>query len=141
MLTLLNEAIEDALNDGFTGLRAAGEMTWILADAPGTENAIEYEALMNEFYPKTRALGLCLYHRSRFSPDMLHEVLRTHPGVVVDRHLRGNPFYEPPQLFFKRCSDRERFDHRIGQLPLERLASPKNPRGPSRRPRRTARRS
>lgn len=58
MLALLNDAVEQALNDGFNGLRAAGEMTWILTGAPGSNEALEYEALMNEFYPKSRALGV-----------------------------------------------------------------------------------
>jgi len=119
MLALLNDAVEQALNDGFKGLRAAGEMTWILSGAPGSNEALEYEALMNEFYPKSRALGLCLYNRSRFEPDILDDMLRTHPRVMIDQRLRKNPFFEPPRVFFKRCSVKERFDHRVSQLASE----------------------
>lgn len=35
MLRLLNEAMETALKDGFTGLRACGDMSWLLAEPEG----------------------------------------------------------------------------------------------------------
>ncbi len=37
MISLLHTAVEDALRDGFTGLAAAGDMTWLLDGAPGSE--------------------------------------------------------------------------------------------------------
>jgi len=124
MLKLLNDAVDEALKDGFKGLRAAGEMTWILKDAPGTGGAIEYEALMNEFYPRSPALGLCLYHRARFEAETLREALRTHPRVVVHEHVCSNPYFEPPAMFFKRASPRACFDHQIDQLPVHDAVPP-----------------
>ena len=117
MLRLLNDAVEQALDDGFTGLRAAGEMTWMLLKAPGTHQAMAYEALMNEFYPKNRALGLCLYDRSRFDGTILCDSLRTHPRIMSSSAgLAANPFYEPPAVFLNAHIHRVRFDHQIAQI-------------------------
>src|SRR6476469_3780487 len=57
MISMLSTAVEDALTDGFTGLCAAGDMTWLLDDAPGSEELAEYEAVLNHFYKTHRALG------------------------------------------------------------------------------------
>src|SRR5262245_10213946 len=34
MLGLLNQTLEAALKDGYTGLRTCGDMSWLLTDAP-----------------------------------------------------------------------------------------------------------
>jgi hypothetical protein len=116
MLQFLNDAVERALDEGFTGLRAAGEMTWILAGAPGTEKAMEYEALMNEFYPGSHAIGMCLYHRSRMPASILHGSLHTHPCVCTDSRIHDNPYYQPPDVFFGRASERAQFDLQLQRV-------------------------
>ncbi|HXG55051.1 MAG TPA: MEDS domain-containing protein, partial [Vicinamibacterales bacterium] len=47
MMTLLDDAVEQAVDDGFNGLRAVGDMSWILDGVPGTDRVFEYEAMMN----------------------------------------------------------------------------------------------
>ena len=47
MLRLLNEGIETALNDGFTGLRCCGDMSWLLDSPSAHRQVFEYEALLN----------------------------------------------------------------------------------------------
>ena len=117
MMTMLEAAADSALTDGFTGLRAAGDMSWLLDEAPGSERAVEYEAMMNEFYGNSRALGLCLYDRQRLHPLALESALRTHPAVMIgDQCSRDNPFYESPDVFFKRVDPRERFNWRLRQV-------------------------
>ena len=37
MLALIDDAIEQAIADGFSGLRVCGDMSWLLLDAPGSE--------------------------------------------------------------------------------------------------------
>ncbi len=59
MLAMLNQAVEDALNAGFAGLRTCGDMTWLLDEAPGSQQVVEYEAQLSQFFATVRALGLC----------------------------------------------------------------------------------
>lgn len=119
LLGFFTDAVGHALNDGFTGLRTAAEMTWIPDGAPGAERAFEHEALMNEFYPNSHALGLCQYDRLRMRPETLDEALKTHSRVLVGSRLSGNPYYEPPDVYFnrsRRSPERERFDLRVSHL-------------------------
>ena len=119
MVGFFADAVEQALNDGFTGLRTTSEMTWVPDGAPGAERAFEHESLMNEFYPDSHALGLCQYDRLRMRPETLDEALKTHPHVLLESRLSGNPFYEPPDVYFnrsRRSPERERFDLRLGHL-------------------------
>ena len=117
MIAMLESAVQQALDAGFTGLRAAGDMTWLLDEAAGSERAIEYEAMMNEFYANSRALGLCLYDRQRLHPLALEAALRTHRSVLIGDQCCGeNPFYESPDVFFQRIDARERFNWRLRQL-------------------------
>ena len=60
MITMLHAAVKDALDNGFAGLCAAGDMSWLLDEADGSHRIAEYEARLNEFYPSSCALGLCL---------------------------------------------------------------------------------
>jgi len=99
MISMLKAAVEDALTDGFEGLCAAGDMTWLLDEAPGSEEIAEYEALLNHFYRSHRALGLCQYNRRRLPAALLDHGIATHPTVrIAGPILLTNPFYELPEI-------------------------------------------
>ncbi|MBA3948918.1 MAG: MEDS domain-containing protein [Acidobacteria bacterium] len=51
------------MNAGFTGLRTCGDMTWLLDEAPGSQQIVEYEAQLSQFFATVRALGMCQYNR------------------------------------------------------------------------------
>ena len=105
MLRLLNEAVEDALRDGFAGLRTCGDMSWLLSDPPGADQLVEYEAMLNQFFDGVPASGMCQYHRGRLAAHLLDHALATHPSTVVDRRHTVNPFYELPSVAIKRTAD------------------------------------
>lgn len=106
MITMLHAAVKDALDAGFTGLCAAGDMSWLLDEADGSERIAEYEARLNAFYPSSRALGLCLYNRSRLPAATLDHSMATHPHVRIEGNiLLDNPFYEAPEQAMKRQAD------------------------------------
>ena len=99
MLTFLGEATASALADGFSALRVTGEMTWVLGDPPGAERLLEYESRLNEFLPDHDALALCQYDRLRFAPDLLLDIVRTHPTAVAGYTVCDNPYFVPPEGF------------------------------------------
>lgn len=98
MLDFLEQAVERAVEAGRTGLRITGEMTWALGDEPGCERLIEYEALLNRYFPGSKAVAICQYSRERFSPEVIRDVLRTHPIAIVGEQVCPNPFFQPPEL-------------------------------------------
>jgi len=65
MIEFLNRAEADALSEGFSGLRYAGDMTWALEAEIESERLIAYEAKLNHFLAGRRAVGAsALSHRS-----------------------------------------------------------------------------
>ena len=96
MIALLRKVTERALAEGYPALRVTGEMTWALRGHPGSKRLIEYEVLLDEFFPGSRCLALCQYDRRRLEPGVLLFVLRTHPYVVVGSDICENHHYLPP---------------------------------------------
>jgi hypothetical protein len=95
MLTMLEEAVEKALNEGFSGLRACGDMSWLLAGAPGMDRVQEYEALLNQFFSSVRASGMCQYSRRLLAPHFIDMALTTHSTAVAGGQHKFNPFFQP----------------------------------------------
>ncbi len=117
MISMLTSAVEDALSSGFSGLCAAGDMTWLLDEAPGSEEIAEYEALLNHFYKSNRALGLCQYNRRRLPAAILDHGIATHPTVRIEGPiLLTNPFYELPEMARSRTANADGVEARIEQI-------------------------
>lgn len=118
MIALLREETDKAVAEGYTALRATGEMTWALAGAPGCERLIEYEAMLNNFFPNNRCYGICQYDRRRFDSEMILDILHTHPRVLVGQQGYDNErmYYVPPELFLERDRQSATLDTFLGNL-------------------------
>ena len=94
-MAVFGAAIEDALNDGFTGFRAAAEMSWVMDVEGGEERIVTYEALLKSLFSNGHATGLCLYHRDRMPRNVIDGALATHPIVHAPRTgYQRNPYYD-----------------------------------------------
>ena len=94
-IQVFNDAIEKAYRDGFTGFRAAAEMSWALACEDGAQQIIIYEALLKSLFASCRAIGLCLYDRNRMPLAVIDGALSTHPVAGSHGRYGPNPFYDP----------------------------------------------
>ena len=103
MIELLREETDKALAEGYTALRATGEMTWALAGEPGSERLVEYEAQLNHFFPSSKCYAVCQYDRRRFDAEMLLDILYTHPKVLFGREGFDNSsmYFVPPDSFME----------------------------------------
>ncbi len=99
MIRFLQDATEAAMAAGFSALRVTGEMTWALGGDPGAERLMEYESKLNYFFPDNPCLAICQYSRQRFSPEVILDVIRTHPLVVYGGAVCQNFYYVPPDQF------------------------------------------
>lgn len=100
MIELLKQTERRALKEGYKRLRVTGEMTWILTKLPGVERLIEYEAKSNYFFPGSKSLAICQYNEGKFRPEILLDVIHTHPKIIIYNSLCDNPHYLPPDEFF-----------------------------------------
>jgi DNA-binding CsgD family transcriptional regulator len=96
MMSFLSERVDAATGDDFDLLRAAGEMSWVLPGPPGWDDLFRYESAINQVVEQMPAILICLYDLEKFGPEMLVQVLHTHPKVLLDRTVIENPHYLPP---------------------------------------------
>jgi hypothetical protein len=83
------------------GARATAEMTWALNNIPGVERLIEYEAKINDVLKTHPLTTLCQYDTRKFSGGMIFELLNVHPVMIVHGQIMRNPFYVPPEQYFR----------------------------------------
>ncbi len=121
LMDLLRQTEQQALDDGFTGLRATWDMEWILDGAPGSERLIEYEAQLNRFLAGSRTSVLCRYSRPHTSTAVIQGVLETHPVAVLGDQLCPNAYYEPPEMVLGGSTPEDQVEWRIAQLRRARL--------------------
>jgi PAS domain S-box-containing protein len=98
MIGFVRQAETEALQDGASGLRLTGEMSWVLATKSGRDRFIEYEAFINNLLRNSKSMVLCQYARSLFDAPCIHDVLRTHPLAILGDQICPNPYYETPEM-------------------------------------------
>ena len=113
---LLRRAEQQAMDDGFSGLRATWDVSWLLENAPGAEQWIAFEAGLNAFLAGSRTSALCRYSRSRSPAALLEDVLRTHPLALLGHQVCPNAFYEPPEMVVGHSTPDDRVDWMIAQV-------------------------
>jgi MEDS: MEthanogen/methylotroph, DcmR Sensory domain len=99
MLAFWDTVVGEAIADGHLFSRAVGEMTWALRQMPGVEELVGYEAELNYFLPRYPQVILCLYDLERFDGEILVDILKTHPLVMVAGMVLDNPYYLEPDEF------------------------------------------
>jgi signal transduction histidine kinase len=113
-LALMEGLTDQAVADGFVGLRATAE-----ASSRALEDlwplVLRYEALLNERLARRPFLGLCRFRAAELAPDRLRDVLRTHPEVLVRGDACPNPFYEHAEVVLG-GDDRAHLDWQLHQL-------------------------
>ena len=108
-LAFWEQAAQDAKRKGFPLVRFVSEMEWVLETDLDLDELLEYEAKANYAWigqdgPVNPAI--CVYDLKRFRGDIVMDVMRTHPLVIVGGMLQENPFFVPPDEFLIELSKR-----------------------------------
>lgn len=99
MFTFWNDATQLALSEGFSALRATGETEWVLRGGRGLERWMEYECKLTHTLSEYKCSALCQYNRRLFPPELILDVIRTHPTVVYRGTVCRNLYFVPPDEF------------------------------------------
>jgi signal transduction histidine kinase len=91
-------------------------MTWALGKECGCERLIEYEAKLNQFFPKSKSTAICQYNRKRFSPEIIRDVLRTHPVAILGDQVCPNLYFEDPKMVMGNSTVDDRVNWMVNQL-------------------------
>lgn len=113
MLNFLTEQVRHAKQQGFKALRVTGEASWALGDKLLTQQLIEYEAKVNKVLSELDVSALCQYNKNQFAPEIVKNVLETHPTVIYNGLVCKNYHYIPTEEFL---SKRDKYDEATRML-------------------------
>jgi PAS domain S-box-containing protein len=99
MFTFWKETTELAMGEGFSALRATGETEWVLRGSRGLERWMEYESRLTHTLSESNCSALCQYNRRLFPPEVILDVIRTHPTIVYGGAVCRNLYFVPPEEF------------------------------------------
>jgi hypothetical protein len=96
-LELIDDIRQRSARDGFPRIRFVTHMEWALEDSQSVEALLQYEASAN-LTPFEDPV-VCAYDLTRFGADLVIDVMRTHPLILIGGVLQENPFFVPPDEF------------------------------------------
>src|SRR5581483_10075935 len=102
MLDFLQRAYDSTMADGFSALRAAGDVSWQVGPRQDYGDVVYYETLLDLFFIGKHMVGMCEYPRDRSPADVLEGILSTHKIAAIDTTLGANPHYVPPNLLLEK---------------------------------------
>ena len=121
MISRLEDAVAQALRDGFKGLFATGDMSWELG--PQKENfsrLLDYEWKLERVFHRQPALcGICQYHQDTLSPELVRAGILSHQAIFINETLsRVNDHYTEsvPQAEQKVSRSAEELDEAVRKL-------------------------
>jgi MEDS: MEthanogen/methylotroph, DcmR Sensory domain len=100
MLNKLEDALDQALSDGYEGLWATGDMTWEFGSEKNLAKLMEYEYRLEELmHQRPELSGICQYHQDTLPRETTQQALLTHGTLFINETLtRINPSYVPSGL-------------------------------------------
>jgi hypothetical protein len=97
MIAFLKESEANTLKEGYSGFRVSGEMTWMLKNISDSKKLIEYESKLNDFLPNSKSAAICQYNENKFDQNILIDVIRTHPTLIIyGISYKNKYFYNSP---------------------------------------------
>jgi hypothetical protein len=86
--------------------RMVCRMDWAAGSRELVDHVIEFESRVNDVWRHHDDAVICTYHLGRFGGDVIVDVMRTHPIVIIGGVLHRNPFYMPPEQFLPEFRER-----------------------------------
>lgn len=95
LIQMLNDAVDEALNDGYHGLVATGDMTYEFGAERDFSQLLEYERRLEELLLQHPTLyAICQYHADTLPPETVRQGSVCHPAIFINETLsRLNPDY------------------------------------------------
>jgi signal transduction histidine kinase len=102
MIDKLSAMIDSAVQEGFEGLCATGDMLWELGTTKNFDRLLEYEARLEQLFREKPLRGICQYQRDIVPAQAVRDALATHRSAFIGDVLNhDNLFYIPPELLLE----------------------------------------
>lgn len=106
MLACMQDVLEQSERDGFPLARVMGHAEWASGDWPGVDDFLEYECRLNQIIPQYKDAVICLYNLTKCGGNLIIDVMRTHPMILIGGIVQENPFFVPPDEFLRELRER-----------------------------------
>lgn len=95
LMDSLEKSVEEAVARGFSGMRTAGELSWIIDDLKHDDGSlcdqlIGYEQMVERSFPHRPVVGVCQYAADLFPPEVLQRVLEAHRIALEETMVSTN---------------------------------------------------
>jgi hypothetical protein len=101
MMETLEDALTQAMADGYRGLWASGDMSWEFGPERDLAKLLEYEWRLEELFQKYPTMtGVCQYHADLLPPEFVRQAVLSHPAVYINETLaRFNPHFRQTRTY------------------------------------------
>jgi DNA-binding NarL/FixJ family response regulator len=106
MLKRVESVLTAASASGFPLTRVVAHMEWAVEPHHGVTDLAAYESRLNHVLPSYPDVVVCAYDVTRFRGDVILDVLRAHPAIIVGGALTENPLYVPPAELLRELDSR-----------------------------------
>jgi hypothetical protein len=89
-LKVLEKELRLIVEDGFNGLRSAGEMTWLLNHEDNLTQLFDYEIDVNSVIENYNVKLICMYNISKFPLKVLLHAIYSHPAIIYGDWIKYN---------------------------------------------------
>lgn len=88
MLFKLEDALDQALSDGYKGLWATGDMSWEFSPGRDFSKLQEYELRLEDLFRRRPELsGICQYHRDTLPDEAMRQGVLAHQAIFINETL------------------------------------------------------
>jgi signal transduction histidine kinase len=102
MIDSLSAMVDTAVQEGFEGLCATGDMLWELGTSKNFDRLLEYETRLEQLFREKPLRGICQYQRDIVPDQAVRDALATHRSAFIgDVLTHDNLFYIPPELLLE----------------------------------------
>lgn len=96
-LTLLRDFYTNSQQLQRNGARVIGEMTPNIQTVNGGDRLLEYECKVSMLLKQFPVTAVCQYDARKFNGDVIMDILKVHPYMIVKGTVINNPFFIKPE--------------------------------------------
>lgn len=86
--------------------RIVCQMDWAGEDRSHIADLIEFESRVNDVWRRHDDAVICVYDLAKFGGEIVIDIMRTHPMIIIGGSLQQNPFFVPPEEFLSELRER-----------------------------------
>jgi hypothetical protein len=106
MLETFERLVTDNARAGFRLSRVVCHMDWVAEGRTHAHDVVEFESRVNDVWRRHDDAVICVYDLAKFRGDLVVDIIRTHPMVIIGGILQQNPFFVPPEEFVSEFRER-----------------------------------